>query len=125
MSGVLYFDGNCGMCTRSVNSLMRRQRTGDLHIEPFQRPGTPELLGVSHDEMFEAAWWKDSSGNVYRGAEAINAALSAGMGSRIPLAVYRIPGVRQLQNAAYRWVAGHRYRFPGTTPHCAARPGDC
>lgn len=125
MSGVLYFDGNCGMCTRSANSLIRRQRTGEVHIEPFQRPGTPELLGVSNDEMLEAAWWKDSSGDVYRGAEAINAALAAGMGSRIPLVLYRIPGVRQVQNVAYRWVASHRYRFPGTTPHCAARPGDC
>lgn len=126
MSGVLYFDGNCGMCTRSVNSLMRRQRTGDLHIEPFQRPGTPELLGVPNDQMLEAAWWKDSSsGVVYRGAEAVNAAISAGYGTRIPLRLYRIPGVRQLQNAIYHWIATHRYRFPGTTPHCAARPADC
>lgn len=125
MDGVLYFDGNCGMCTRSVNALADRQRTGQLTIAPFQRPGTPELLGVSGDLMLEAAWWKDSSGEVYRGAEAINAAVSAGFGSRIPLLAYRIPGMRQLQDAVYRWVATHRYRFPGTTPHCAAQPGDC
>ncbi|MBU9767214.1 DUF393 domain-containing protein [Mycobacterium sp. TNTM28] len=125
MSGVLYFDGNCGMCTRSVDALVRRQRTGELQIAPFQRPGTAERLGVTAEQLAEAAWWADSSGEVYRGAEAINAALAAGMGSRIPLAVYRIPGIRQLQDATYRWVAGHRYRFPGTTPHCAVRPADC
>lgn len=62
---------------------------------------------------------------MYRGAEAINAAVSAGFGTRIPLSLYRVPGVRQLQNAVYRWVATHRYRFPGTTPHCQAQPGDC
>ncbi|MGV9803199.1 thiol-disulfide oxidoreductase DCC family protein [Mycobacterium sp. NPDC003449] len=125
MNGVLYFDGNCGMCTRSVNALTRRQRTGDLSIAPFQRPGTAERLGVPADQMLEAAWWQDSSGAVYRGAEAVNAAVSAGFGTRVPLRVYRVPGMRQLQNAIYRWIATHRYRFPGTTPHCAARPGDC
>ncbi|MUL83180.1 MULTISPECIES: thiol-disulfide oxidoreductase DCC family protein [unclassified Mycolicibacterium] len=125
MSGVLYFDGNCGMCTRSANALTDRQRTGDLRIAPFQQPGTAERLGVPADQMLEAAWWQDSSGVVYRGAEAINAAVSTGFGTRIPLGVYRIPGIRQLQNAVYRWVVTHRYRFPGTTPHCAARPGDC
>ncbi len=125
MNGVLYFDGNCGMCTRSVNALTSRQRTGDLRTAPFQAAGTADRLGVSADQMLEAAWWQDSSGEVYRGAEAINAAASAGFGTRIPLRVYRVPGVRQLQNAVYRWVATHRYRFPGTTPHCAARPGDC
>lgn len=126
MSGVLYFDGNCGMCTRSVQSLNNRQRTGDLQIAPFQRPGTADRLGVPADQMLEAAWWQeDSSGTVFRGAEAINAAVAAGLGTRIPLRVYRVPGVRQLQNAIYRWVATHRYRFPGTTPHCAAQPGDC
>ncbi|MCV7285467.1 DUF393 domain-containing protein [Mycolicibacterium wolinskyi] len=125
MSGVLYFDGNCGMCTRSVRALSGRQRTGDVRIAPFQKAGTAERLGVPVDRMVEAAWWHDADGAVYRGAEAINAALGAGFGTRIPLRLYRLPGVRRLEDVVYRWVATHRYRFPGTTPHCAAQPGDC
>ncbi|MHC9294628.1 thiol-disulfide oxidoreductase DCC family protein [Mycobacterium sp. LTG2003] len=125
MSGVLYFDGNCGMCTRSVHALTDRQRTGDVRIAPFQQPGTARRLDVPTDLMVEAAWWHDTSGVVYRGAEAINAALAAGYGTQIPLRLYRLPGMRLLQDAVYRWVATHRYRFPGTTPHCAAHPGDC
>lgn len=125
MSGVLYFDGNCGMCTRSVNWLSRIQRTGELRTAPYQRAGVAERLGLSTDRMYEAAWWQDSSGVVYGGAEAINAALGVSFGTRIPLRLYRMPGIRQLQDAIYRWVATHRYRFPGTTPHCAAKPGDC
>lgn len=62
MSGVLYFDGNCGMCTRSVNALTKRQRTGDLRIAPFQAAGTADRLGVPADQMLEAAWWQESSG---------------------------------------------------------------
>jgi predicted DCC family thiol-disulfide oxidoreductase YuxK len=41
------------------------------------------------------------------------------------LLFYRIPGIRQVQNAVYRWVADHRFRFPGTTPYCESHPVAC
>jgi predicted DCC family thiol-disulfide oxidoreductase YuxK len=125
MKGVLYFDGVCGMCTRFVYSLKRVDRTGGLEIMPFQQPGTAERLGISPSRMTESGWWLDSSGQVYGGAEAVNAALSAALGTRLPLALYRVPGIRFLQERVYRWVANHRYRFPGTTPHCESHPVAC
>ena len=42
----------------------------------------------------EQIWWLDASGRVYGGAEAANAAVSAALGTRLPLRVYRIPGMR-------------------------------
>lgn len=115
MDGVLYFDGVCGMCTRFVYALKRLDRTGAVDIVPFQQPGSADRLGVSPSHMSESGWWLDSSGQVYAAAEAVNAALSAALGTRLPLLLYRLPGIRFLQDAAYRWVASHRYRFPGTT----------
>ena len=125
MSGVLFFDGVCGMCTRSRNLLVRLDRTGDLETVPLQHPGTSVRLGVAASRLAESAWWLDSSGAVYGGAEAINAAVSAAIGTRLPLLIYRTPGVRSLQDAVYRWVATHRYRFPGTTPYCESHPAAC
>ncbi|HEX7428781.1 MAG TPA: DUF393 domain-containing protein [Mycobacterium sp.] len=125
MSGVLFFDGACGMCTRSRNFLVRLDRTGDLHTEPLQRSGTAERLGIPAERLFDSVWWLDSSGQVYGGAEAANAAVSAALGTRLPLLIYRIPGIRGLQEAVYRWVADHRYRFPGTTPYCESHPVAC
>jgi predicted DCC family thiol-disulfide oxidoreductase YuxK len=125
MRGVLFFDGACGMCTRSRNFLVKLDRTGDLQTEPHQREGTAERLGISRDRLRESVWWLDSSGQVYGGAEAANAAVSAALGTRLPLLVYRIPGMRSLQEAIYRWVADHRYRFPGTTPYCESHPVAC
>lgn len=125
MAGVLFFDGGCGMCTRARNLLVRLNRTGDVATEPLQRAGTAERLGVAQARLAESVWWLDSSGRVYAAAEAVNAALSAALGSRVPLAVYRIPGIRQLQEAVYRWVARHRHRFPGTTPYCDSDPAAC
>ena len=66
-----------------------------------------------------------NSGPVYGGAEGVNAAISAALGTRLPLMIYRIPGIRQLQELVYRWVANHRYRFRGTTPYCESHPVAC
>lgn len=55
--------------------------------------------------------------------EAVNAALSAALGTRLPLAVYA--ATRPVQDPAYAWIAVNRHRFRGVTPHCTARPGDC
>ncbi|HET7666813.1 MAG TPA: DUF393 domain-containing protein [Mycobacterium sp.] len=125
MSGVLFFDGACGMCTRSVYFLAKHDRTGNVDTEPLQSPGAAERLGIPQDRLLEAMRWLDSSGAVYTGAEAFAAAWSVALGSRLPLLTYRTPGIRFIQNAIYRWVANHRYRFPGTTPYCESHPVAC
>jgi predicted DCC family thiol-disulfide oxidoreductase YuxK len=84
-----------------------------------------ERLGVPADRLSESAWWLDSSGVVFAGAKAVNAALSAALGTPVPLWVYRIPGIGAVQNLVYRWVATHRYRFRGVTPLCEAEPARC
>lgn len=125
MSGTLFFDGTCGMCTRSRNLLLKLNRTGDVQTEPLQADGTAERLGIPSSRLLESVRWLDSSGAVYAGAEAANAAVSAAIGTRLPLLIYRIPGIRALEDAIYRWVANHRYRFPGTTPYCESYPVAC
>src|SRR5271168_409210 len=105
MNGVLVFDGRCGMCTRAVNRLVRLDRTGNLRVEPFQAPGIADRLGVPDERLSESAWWLDASGVVFSGAAAMNAALSAALGTRLPFWFYRLPGVGSVQNTVYRWVA--------------------
>ena len=124
-TGTLFFDGACGMCTRSRDLLLKFNRTGNVTTQTLQSPGTAERLGITPGGLLESVRWLDSSGAVYSGAEAANAALSAAVGTRIPLAIYRIPGVRSLEEAVYRWVAANRYRFPGTTPYCESHPTAC
>jgi predicted DCC family thiol-disulfide oxidoreductase YuxK len=125
MTGVLFFDGACGMCTRSRDLLVRLDRTGNLRTEPLQGPGVAERLGIAPSQLLDSVRWLDLTGAVYSGAEAVNAALSAALGTRLPLLIYRIPGIRRVQEAVYRWVADHRYRFPGTTPYCETHPVAC
>ncbi len=124
-AGTLYFDGACGMCTRSKDLLLRFDRTGNIATEPLQGPGVAERLGVEPATLLDAVRWLDSDGTVYSGAEAVNTAVSTAIGSRIPLALYRIPGIRFVEDVVYRWVVAHRYKFPGATPYCEAYPTAC
>lgn len=125
MSGTLFFDGNCGMCTRSRDLLLKLNRTGEVRTEPLQVEGAADRLGIRPSQLLETSRWLDSSGEVYSGAEAVNAAVSVAIGTRLPLKFYRLPVIRSLQDAVYRWVADHRYRFPGTTPYCESHPVAC
>ncbi|MGV0789803.1 DUF393 domain-containing protein [Mycolicibacterium sp. XJ2] len=125
MAGTLFFDGNCGMCTRAVYFILKINRTGDLRTAPLQGEGVAGRLGIPQSRILDVARWHDQSGDVYDGAQAVNAALAAALGTRIPLLVYRIPGIRALQDAVYRYVAGHRHGFPGTTPYCESHPAGC
>ncbi|MDT5280709.1 MAG: hypothetical protein QOJ20_1904, partial [Mycobacterium sp.] len=47
-------------------------------------------------------------------AQAANAALSAAVGTKLPLMPYRIPDIRFIEDAVYRWT-------PETGHHCWSR----
>lgn len=119
----LVFDGDCGFCTRCVGWLRRLDPGGRIEVRPLQAPGVPASIGASEQECRESVQWLGPDGRRRHGADAVNAALSLLGGTRVFTALYR-PTAR-LQEAVYSWVADHRGRFPGTTPHCASAPADC
>lgn len=121
----LIFDGRCGFCTRSVGWLGRLDRAGRVALLAAQQPGVPERFGLTGEDVAEAAWAVDAAGRRYRGAGAVNAALSAAIGTSLPMLVYRLPVVRRLQDAVYVLVARHRGRLPGVRPWCEEHPDAC
>lgn len=125
MQGTLVFDGNCGFCTRSRDLLARLDRRGRIRMIPFQEAGVSERTGIPADRLAASVWWLGCDGRRCHSAEAVNAALSAAIGTALPLRLYLLPGLRQAQEAVYRVVAANRHRLPGTTPWCRSHPGDC
>ena len=129
MAGTLIFDGDCGFCTRSRNLLVRLDRRGRLRTVPYQQAGVAEAAGVSREDLARAVFWEGDGagpdGGRYWGAEAINAALCTALGNSLLLRLYRLPGIRRLQDRVYRWVAANRFRFPGVTPWCTSHPASC
>ena len=92
---------------------------------PYQKPGVPSSAGLTIAQCAAAAWAVAPNGRRYRGAGAINASLAAALGTRIPLLLYALPGIRRLQNLVYELVARNRGRLPADEPYCEQHPDQC
>jgi len=121
----LVFDGACGFCTRSVRLLNALDRDRRVRAVPFQKGGVPASVGLTVEECEATAWAIAADGGRYRGAEAANAAVATALGTAVPLLVYSLPGVRQLQDFVYYLVASNRGLLPGDRPYCAQHPAEC
>jgi len=125
MTGVLFFDGACGMCTRARDFLVRHDRTGDVETEPLQGVGVAERLGVPMIGCWKpcGGWTRPvpSTAVPRRG----NAAWSVALGTRLPLLIYRIPGIRFVQNVIYRWSPTIVTASPAQRPYCESHPVAC
>jgi predicted DCC family thiol-disulfide oxidoreductase YuxK len=119
------FDGTCDFCTWSAQLIDWLDRQHRIRLVPFQAAGALVTAGLSQPEAEAAAWAITPGGERYRGAAAVNLALAVALGSRLPLVLYRLPGLRQLQDAAYAVVASHRHRLPGVRPYCQEYPETC
>lgn len=123
VTGRLVFDGQCGFCTRCVGWLRAIDRYGRIDVQPYQARGVPASVDATVEQCREAVQWLGPDGVRRGGAEAVNAVLSTVIGTGAPSSIYR--ATSGVQDRAYRWVAEHRGRFPGMTPHCQAHPSDC
>jgi predicted DCC family thiol-disulfide oxidoreductase YuxK len=121
----LVFDGDCGVCTRSVRWIKRFDRKRRITAVPDQMPGVPTSAGLAVEEYERAAWAVTPEGRRYRGAGAVNLAVAVALGTNLPYAFYRLPLVKRAQDRAYDWIAANRHRLPGDEPHCSQHPGEC
>ncbi|MDQ3695260.1 MAG: DUF393 domain-containing protein [Chloroflexota bacterium] len=121
----IIFDGSCNFCTWSVELVKRFDDHDRLRIVPFQGRGVLSEHNLSQTETEAAAWAITPSGNRYRGAAAINLALSVALGSRLPIMLYKLPLIQQAQDAIYAAIARNRTRFRGVTPYCQQHPEAC
>jgi len=121
----LVFDGTCGFCMRSVRLLKALDRNRRVTAVPFQKSGVPASVGLTLEECEATAWAIAPDGGRYRGAEAVNAVVAAALGVTVPLLLYSLPGMRQLQDFIYYLVTSNRSRLPGDRPYCVQHPAEC
>lgn len=90
-------------------------------IRPWQTfPKRMGEAGLTAEETKREAWLITPEGEALGGAAAVNGALKYVWWARPFTWLYAAPGVRQIEDAVYRWVARNRHRFPGVTPACEA-----
>lgn len=119
MKPALIFDGDCAFCTQTANFVRRLNRRGQMDVVPWQSPGALARFGLTEQQCMTAVQFVDEQEKIFSAAAAANQTLRrlGGMWQLISL-LYALPGIHQLEDAAYAWVARNRYRLPGGTPEC-------
>ena len=107
---------------RLLKALDRNRRVTAV---PFQKTGVPASVGLTLQECKASAWAIAPDGERYRAAEAVNALMACALGTALPLLVYHLPGIRQLQDLIYSLIASNRSRLPGDLPYCTQHPAEC
>ena len=107
---------------RLVQALDVSQR---VTVVPNQQPGLVERLGLTRADVDRSAWAQTPDGRLYAAAAAVNLTLGVMWRTRLPWRLYQLRPLRRLEDAAYRWVAANRHRFPGLTPYCQQHPPAC
>lgn len=106
--GWLFFDADCGFCTRFARRVAPILRHRGLAVAPLQDPRVGALLGLSQKELLLELRFLLSDGAQCGGADALFALAREIWWARPLVWLARIPGVKSLLDAGYRWVAANR-----------------
>lgn len=102
------YDGECGLCRRSVERLRAWDTDGRLRLVPFQAPGVmdryPEIPEI---EFRKAVQVIAPDGRHWAGADAVEQALRRA-GKRRLARLFDLPLARPIARRIYRWVARNR-----------------
>lgn len=116
---VVLYDGACAFCVAQAERVRRLGR-GRVRVRPLQ-DALDELPWLDPEALVRALHLVDRDGRAYAGAAAIVRLLRLTRPWLTPLLVaYHAPGVRQLADAAYAFVAARRYRIAGRTDDACA-----
>jgi predicted DCC family thiol-disulfide oxidoreductase YuxK len=106
--GWLFFDAECGFCTRITRWLAPVLARRGFAVAPLQDPRVSALLGLSRQELLRELRLLLSDGTLYGGADAV-LAVARQIGWASPVVwLSRIPGMHGLLHRAYKWVAAQR-----------------
>ncbi len=116
--GWICFDRDCTICT----SLARRfRRTFEKHgfgLAALQDPRVAALLALPPDQLLREMRVVTTTGEIRGGAEAIVYLAKQVWWAWPFFAAAHIPGVSQILDVCYRWVADHR---PCSADACSVR----
>ncbi len=123
---VVLYDGLCRFCSVQVKNLLALARPGTLEAVSFQdAEQLRRFPGLTHEVCMQAMHLVTPDGRVYRGCEAAVQALATRPWLGRLARVYYVPGIRQLCDRVYAFIAANRYRIAGTCEEgtCALHAG--
>ena len=120
MTWVLFFDGDCAFCSKSVRQVVKFDKHQRVSFAPLQGKLAAEMGFARHaaESGGTMVLLRESDGKVFTRSDAlIELARALGGGWRIFTLARFIP--RPLRDWVYRWVADHRYLFMGKADACS------
>lgn len=106
--GWLFFDAQCGFCTRIARWLAPILYRRGLALAPLQDPRVGALLGLPQTELLREMRFLLSDASQYGGADAAVALAREIWWARPLLWLAKIPGMMPRLRAGYRWIAARR-----------------
>jgi predicted DCC family thiol-disulfide oxidoreductase YuxK len=106
--GWLFFDLECGFCTRIARWLAPILRRRGLGVAPLQDPRVGALLGLSRRELLKELRFLMSDGTHAGGANAVLAVAREIWWARPLVWLAALPGMMRVLDAGYKWVAARR-----------------
>lgn len=119
MSWVLFFDGDCAFCSRSVRRILRLDKRGVVSFAPLQGR-LAEEVGVAYHAAKTGGTLvllREEDGRIFTRSDALIELAQALGGAWKLLRVARwLP--KFLRDAMYSMIADNRHRLPGKTDAC-------
>jgi len=110
----IFYDGSCGVCTRSAHHLHRTLERRGYELVPLQSPGVPEITGVPRDELMREVKLLTPEHRLLGGVDAILHVARTIWWARPLCGIARLPGIKPLLVRVYRLIAANRYRISTT-----------
>jgi predicted DCC family thiol-disulfide oxidoreductase YuxK len=113
---IVFFDGVCGLCNRSVDLLLRWDRRHVLRFAPLQGSTAAQLLPPDRIIDLDSFVLIDDAGMHIRSTAVLRALEQVGGPWRAVVLLRVVPGF--VRDAVYSWVARNRYRWYGQRAQC-------
>lgn len=106
--GWVFFDAECGFCTRTARRIAPLLATKDIALAKLQDPRVPKLLGVTPIELLREIRYLDEEAELFSGADAFVAVARKFWWAAPFVWFSKIPAGMKLLRAGYQYVASQR-----------------
>jgi predicted DCC family thiol-disulfide oxidoreductase YuxK len=108
---LMIYNGDCCFCRRWIERW--RRWTGERVAYAPSQEVAADFPGIPAERFRKSVVLIEPDGRVTYAAEAVARSLAVRAAGKVPLWIYEhVPGARRLSEAAYRYVADGRGRWP-------------
>lgn len=113
---IVFFDGVCGFCNKSVDALVRLDEDEVLRFAPIQGEVAKSVLPEERRENLDTICYFDGERIFTKTRALLEIGRAVGGGLQLFYPLVLLPDA--LRDAAYDWVARNRYRWFGKSESC-------